>query len=633
MKIKKLKIGNFKAYKDEEFYFDKTSIIVGKNDAGKSSILHALDLFFNPKEANKSEIFHKSGDNITDEITIECHFDISASEVKLGGEDNEILLKETNLLNTDGKFVIIQKYNAKSLEKAPYYYQREIKCYNYNIASIDGFSGKNTLEQMAKKDLDGAIKKHNIEKPLDSDSRENHWKRKVLEQYLVSIGTLKSEIFVTFEKNDDRLTTIMDSLPKFKLFSNDKQNSMNEAENKGIIEKEVKDIIKSQMQPQITAIELEMQEKMESTMKKLNITYKTLFSFLGEDDFKLNEGKGVIDFKTNGITDKKGLSIENRGSGFRRLALLSLHLSSHKEEEYKNIIFAIEEPETSQNPHNQKGIIEAMRRLVEKGSQVIITTHSPAMAKEFNDKHVKYIVIENDNEKSKSIKFNNETELFDEIIKMLGILPIDVIGKKLIVFVEGADEQILLKKINDDLIKDSEILFVSGGGGGQIKYHIALNYLEKLRMIVLVDKPKPNNEEHWREQIQASLATKYPSHNKDEYYITTSKEDITMYCKLNPEIALYYDQDGLEITEYNKNTGTEEKRLQYTKGDYNKQRKGNVSKIIRTEILNNKKSLIKDDFYDFEEIEQWFNTFDKWKKVDSIINIHVVQNKIRDEAM
>ncbi len=47
----------------------------------------------------------------------------------------------------------------------------------------------------------------------------------------------------------------------------------------------------------------------------------------------------------------------------------------------KAIIFAIEEPETSQNPHNQKGIIEAIHRLIDKGSQVLITTHSPAIAK------------------------------------------------------------------------------------------------------------------------------------------------------------------------------------------------------------------------------------------------------------
>lgn len=116
MKLKKLKISNFKAYKSEEFDFDKTSIIVGKNDAGKSSILHALDLFFNPKEANKNDIFHKSGDFVENEITIECHFEISDDiSITIGDETIATNLKDSNLLK-DGYLVLGKKYTESSFK-------------------------------------------------------------------------------------------------------------------------------------------------------------------------------------------------------------------------------------------------------------------------------------------------------------------------------------------------------------------------------------------------------------------------------------------------------------------------------------------------------------------------------------
>ena len=48
MKIKSLKIKNFRGYKGEVLIdFDDFTAFVGKNDIGKSSVLEALDIFFN----------------------------------------------------------------------------------------------------------------------------------------------------------------------------------------------------------------------------------------------------------------------------------------------------------------------------------------------------------------------------------------------------------------------------------------------------------------------------------------------------------------------------------------------------------------------------------------------------------
>ena len=48
MKIKRLAIKNFRGYHGEtSIEFEDLTAFVGKNDIGKSSIMEALDLFFN----------------------------------------------------------------------------------------------------------------------------------------------------------------------------------------------------------------------------------------------------------------------------------------------------------------------------------------------------------------------------------------------------------------------------------------------------------------------------------------------------------------------------------------------------------------------------------------------------------
>lgn len=48
MKIKSIKLKNFRSYKEEiKIDFCDLTAFVGKNDIGKSSILEALDIFFN----------------------------------------------------------------------------------------------------------------------------------------------------------------------------------------------------------------------------------------------------------------------------------------------------------------------------------------------------------------------------------------------------------------------------------------------------------------------------------------------------------------------------------------------------------------------------------------------------------
>ena len=66
------------------------------------------------------------------------------------------------------------------------------------------------------------------------------------------------------------------------------------------------------------------------------------------------------------------------------------------------MIYAIEEPETSQHSDNQRMLIEAFKSLAEaENTQVILTTHSSYIVKQLQFTNLR--LIKNDNENHKEI--------------------------------------------------------------------------------------------------------------------------------------------------------------------------------------------------------------------------------------
>ena len=70
MKIVSVKIKNFRGYGEEvKIKFDDLTVFVGKNDVGKSTILEALDIFFND---GKGVVKIEKNDVNVEEIQTEC---------------------------------------------------------------------------------------------------------------------------------------------------------------------------------------------------------------------------------------------------------------------------------------------------------------------------------------------------------------------------------------------------------------------------------------------------------------------------------------------------------------------------------------------------------------------------------
>ena len=102
-------------------------------------------------------------------------------------------------------------------------------------------------------------------------------------------------------------------------------------------------------------------------------------------------------FKGVSISGDEDIPINKRGSGVKRLILLNFFRGEverrFEEGDNTGVIYAIEEPETSQHGDNQIKLIEVLKTLsVMDNVQVIITTHSSVMVKQLDFSNLRVIV-------------------------------------------------------------------------------------------------------------------------------------------------------------------------------------------------------------------------------------------------
>lgn len=129
-----------------------------------------------------------------------------------------------------------------------------------------------------------------------------------------------------------------------------------------------------------------MKEVSNRTLEKLREMNPEVANSLNPVIPKAENLKWMDVFKNVSISGDEDIPINKRGSGIRRLVLLNFFRAEaerrQQEKNVPNIIYGIEEPETSQHPEHQRMLIEAFKELSNtNNTQIILTTHSPAIVK------------------------------------------------------------------------------------------------------------------------------------------------------------------------------------------------------------------------------------------------------------
>lgn len=399
MKISRLVVENFRGYKEKTtIKFDNLTAFIGKNDVGKSTILEALDIFFNDGNGtikiDKDDI-NKNGLSEGNNTFIIAVSFIDLPKQIIIDENNLTNLTEEYLLNENNELEIIKEYTGSS---------KGTKIYinaNHPTQNICN-------ELLLKKEIElrTIIKNNNIQCP---DLNRNATMRKSIWTYFSSDLNLQPTM-IDISKGEARniYEKIKKYFPAFLLFQSDRKNSDSDAEVQDPLKEAVKSILSEQsIREKLTDIANEVQNKLNNvahrTLEKLKEMNSSIAESLKPEIPKPDSLKWHDVFKSVTISGDEGIPINKRGSGVRRLILLNFFRAEAErkliESNAPGIIYAIEEPETSQHLENQKILINSFKIISEiEPNQIIITTHSGSIVRELKLNNIR-IIADDENDK------------------------------------------------------------------------------------------------------------------------------------------------------------------------------------------------------------------------------------------
>lgn len=536
MKLKSVSVKNFRCYQRETtIAFHDLTTFVGKNDIGKSSVLEALEIFFNNEtvkiEQGDANIY--SGDT---KVTITCEFCALPQTLSLDA-GAETTLAEEFLLTVDGTLKIQKSYDCSKKAPSP-----EI----FIVAQHPTADGVGNLLELKEKELQQIIKNRG----LDASLKGNPGMRKAIWAATADLKLAEVGIPITKPKEDSkRIWEQLEShLPMFALFQSDRSSRDSDGEVQNPMKAAIAAAI-AEVQDEIIQIQRKVQEKAEEIARNTHEALKTIDANLAKNltpQFTApTTSKWTGLFSVNMDTDD-GIPLNKRGSGIRRLVLVSFFKAEAERRltlsNKRNIIYAIEEPETAQHPNNQKILIESFKSLAaEDDCQMILTTHSPGFASELPVDSIRFVT--RDAEGKPAVETG--VDVFGEVADALGLVADSRV--KVLLCVEGPTDVSAYKCLSralhkedptiPDLSSDERIAFVVLGGG-TLKHWVTEHYLKALNCpeVHIYDSDIPDYAKYVQEVNQRK-------DNKGSWATQTSKHEIESY--LHPQAI--FEAFGISI--------------------------------------------------------------------------------------
>lgn len=471
MILKKVKLKNFRGYTEFEMNFsEEITAIIGKNDIGKSTILEALDVFFSDTPHKLLDVTDLCVSASEPKIEITAYFELVDNEHEVVIDSSyptdfskEYLLNEQGLLEL--KLSVKVDKEASSITAASV--KRSILAYYPKTFSSSPLITMNntSLKKLIGEDLKSRYQE--LKLSINATIRSALYQEALLydtDKIIIEINVNEIE---SQKKAWDKIKLV---LPVFQIFKVDRSNSDKDKDVQDPIKTVTADAVKEiegQFHKMAQKVENQVKEVLENTIEKL----KEFPQFNGTSltpNMNINKLDSLFSFN---IDTDNGIPLNKRGSGVRRLVLLSYFRAEAdrllKQSAKSSIIYAIEEPETSQHPDFQKMIIESLIKIasIEK-RQVLVTTHSPEIAGFFDVDNINLIERF---EGYPRLCLSTRNEKIDKIIESLGQLP--SITSKVIMFVEGENDIRFIRAIAKlptfqeiiDIEKDVSIMPTNGG--------------------------------------------------------------------------------------------------------------------------------------------------------------------------
>ena len=477
MKLAAVILENFRGYNQStRIEVDDLTAFIGKNDAGKSTILEALEIFFNDGKPERGDACVYGAETT---IRIGCAFKNLPVEIVLDAATPTALAAEY-LLNENGELEIVKEWDASV--KTPKESVFAVALHPTNPDATDLITLKNA-------DLKARIKKLGIDE-ADVNLTINGNMRQAIRGACQPLTFERKQLPLDKEDAKKVWDQLKPQLPMYALFRSDRPSQDGDEEVQSPLKFAVTQALK-EMSDDLKKIEdavrLRAEDVAKRTLAKLNEMDSRLASEL-KPFFKADPKWDVFKF---GLMGDNEIPINKRGSGVRRLILLNFFRAEAErrrtEKGALSVIYAIEEPETSQHPDNQRLLVQALKELaVDENTQVLVTSHTPGLAGLLPSNSLRCVRKQIDGSAAVSHCSDHDLAV---IAHELGVLPDGRV--QTLVFVEGTNDieffervsAILKPHIPDivDFTSDNRVALVPLGGGS-LKQWVAKHYLRNLNL-------------------------------------------------------------------------------------------------------------------------------------------------------
>lgn len=615
MRLKKIYIENFRGYKERtEITFEDITTLIGRNDAGKSTILEALDIFFNDSKGvvklDNDDVNVSSG---KDTIKLEAVFD-NLPEKIIVDSTVETSLEEEYLVNKDGDLHIIKSY-------------RKGKCDTiYLLCDYPDSAVLLNLHGSTVKDLQKLVDLNKIEV---EDKRISSLLRKALFKHHEPFKKSLKLIEIKKEGSKQIWDSLQKYIPLYSLFQTDRKNEDKDSEIQDPMNTAIKEILaENDIQEQLDQIFKKVKEATEqvakNTLEKLAEMNPDLASELVP---KFETPKWNSIFKC-GLMSDLNIPINKRGSGVRRLILLNFFRAKVENNKNslgnQNVIYAFEEPETALHPDQQKMLIESFLELSKSdNTQIIFTTHSPSIGKMMSVNNLR--LITKDSLGSKIDKPSDD--IIKKIVETLGVFAEvqlkDIDKVKVAVCLEGKNDIEFIQRLNSVVPEFKEIIDLNSPevillplGGSTLKFWVNNEYLSKLKLaqVHIYDSDKGSTKPHkYIESInrinQGERCKAFETKCREmENYITPAVLNELDNC--NIVISNSEQWESFDVPEayakYKHDISESEKTWEELSDDKKKKKISSAKNVINTELVEmiTKEKLCEYELY--EEVEGWF---------------------------
>lgn len=393
MELTKFHVEGFKPIKDDGFEsIEELSVLIGKNDAGKSSFLEAIRIFLDEKGKPDPNHFHM---NETEEIVFSGVFESIPDELS---EDLTDSIDTSN-----GKLQIVRKY-VHNEGRAP---------------SRMTLLGEDEQEKLGSGTIVDDGKELN-----KVPSRKRIW------------SYIPEPIYIPAERNISEQTKFKSDTWIDRLLS----PLLNDSDSLRTKRESLEEELQNEMGDLSDLIEGRLVDRMES------------ISEVEVDPGAIDLGKAFTpSISVTDTASETPVPVGERGSGVGSMFVLSLVEAYRERHVNEGYFLLFEEPGVWLHPEAKREMRGSLKQIARSGGQVMLSTHSPIFIDRRGPGDLHLVQR---NEGKTSIRMINEDYL--SAVEEIGARNSDILQSDFVIYTEGPSDASILRTVAREYVDDWE---------------------------------------------------------------------------------------------------------------------------------------------------------------------------------